>query len=235
MTWLQFNAVQRADGAARSGHFRAKTRAELLTASLALAPGGGHAVPLLHVVALCLFYLADEVVEALMSLSVLDIAELLPIFLWHSHLHLCQCSLLLVHGAAEHFLFSIHVIVSIEIDCLGTCCRIHQVLLHPLVVQLFALILRQTVIVHSKLKLLIGANYARLLGETCFLATRLADHPLMLSPPLATLGIGDSLVNHVRDENRAQGEKAHQGCLFVVVKRRLCATLHAYCSDCVLC
>ena len=74
VTWLQLDAVQRADGAARSGHLRAKTRAELLTASLALAPSGGHAVPLLHVITFCLFYLADEVVEALMSLSVLDIA-----------------------------------------------------------------------------------------------------------------------------------------------------------------
>ena len=74
VTWLQLDAIQRADGAARSGHLRAQARAELLTASLALAPSGGHAVPLLHVIAFCLFYLADEVVEALMSLSVLDIA-----------------------------------------------------------------------------------------------------------------------------------------------------------------
>ena len=153
-----------------------------------------------------------------MSLFALDLAELLPVFFGHSHLHLCQIPLFLVHGAAEHFLLSIHVIVSIEIDCLRTRCRIQQVLLHPFVIELLTLFLGQLVIVHSKLKLLICADYARLLRASCLLSRRLANHPLTLFTPIVTFCISNSLVNQVRYEKGAQGKQADQGNLFIVLK-----------------
>ena len=104
-----------------------------------------HAVSFLHIIALGLFYLGDEVIEALLCLFTLDLTDMLSILIRHSHLHFCQIALLLVHGAVEHFLFSVHVIVAIEVDCLRTCRCVLQILLHSLIVELLSLLLRETI------------------------------------------------------------------------------------------
>ena len=104
-----------------------------------------HAVSFLHIIALGLFYLGDEVIEALFSLFTLDLTDMLSILIRHSHLHFCQIALLLVHGAVEHFLFSVHVIVTVEVDCLGTCRCVLQILLHSLIIELLSLLLRETI------------------------------------------------------------------------------------------
>ena len=115
-------------------------QSKLLTVCFAtIAP---HTILLLHIVALCLFNLVDEVIQMLVSLSCFDLAELLTVFLGNTHLHLRQVPFLLVQVAAEHFLFSIHVIVAIEVDCLGAGGRIQQILLHALIAQMLALLLR---------------------------------------------------------------------------------------------
>ena len=72
-------------------------QSKLLTVCFAaIAP---HAILLLHIVALCLFNLVDEVIQMLVGLSCFDFAELLTVFFGNTHLHLCQVSFLLMQVA----------------------------------------------------------------------------------------------------------------------------------------
>ena len=159
-------------------------------------------LPLLDVIALGLFYLRDEVVETLTSLSVLNIPDLLSILLRHSHSHLGQFALFLFKLSIEHFLFRIHVIIAVEVDCLRTGRRILQVKLHALNVEILTLIIRQTV--SAQLELLAGPNYSRL--ATASLLTRFANHALSLSTLLMTFIIRNLLINQVADDCGTDGE-----------------------------
>ena len=80
---------------------------------------------------LCFVYLREEIVQALSSLSALHLNEALAIVFRDPDLHLGQMPLFL-DGARENFLLSIHVIVVVEVNRLGACGSIAQVLLHLL-------------------------------------------------------------------------------------------------------
>ena len=79
----------------------------------------------------------------LVSLSCFDLAEFFTVLFRDTDFHLRQVSFLLMQISAENFLFSIHIIVSIEVNRLSASGCIEQVLLHALIRELLALLLRQ--------------------------------------------------------------------------------------------
>lgn len=132
--------------------------------------------------------------------------------------------------STEHFLFSIHVIVHIEVNCLCASGCIKQILLHALVVELLTLLLCQVVFsTHAAinatcttklLESLACANDARTF-TSCGLLTRcLAHHSFAFSLLLVTLRIGHSLVNQVGNENGTKSKKTDDSCLFIIFERR---------------
>lgn len=85
MSWLESDTIKWANCATRCSHFWSMAQSDkFLTLSAAC-----HAIPLFHVVAFSLFYLTDEVIQVLVSLSCFDFAKLLTVFFRNAHLHLC--------------------------------------------------------------------------------------------------------------------------------------------------
>ena len=138
MTWLKSDPIDGANRTARSRELRAKALSHVLTAGLAIA------VPLLRILLLRRVDLVQEIVEALLRLSILYIIKPGTLLLRHSYLHLGQC-LLFPNCSSQYFLFSVHVIITVEVDRLRSCCSISQVLLHFLPFEFVTLFLSQLI------------------------------------------------------------------------------------------
>ena len=167
-----------------------------------------HTVLFLNVIALCLFYLCDEVVETLTSLFILHFTNLFPVFLRHAYSHFCQIALFLVHRSIKNLFFSIHVIIAVEVDRLCSRCCILQVLLHTLDIKFLALLLRQSI---SPRKLIASADDS-ILGSGSLL-TRFTNHSFSLAAFIVIFIISDALVYKIGDKDGAEGKNAHHGRL----------------------
>lgn len=91
-----------------------------------------HSVAFLDIAALGLLDLRQEVLHRLLSLFAANLTNLFSVVFWHSDLHLRQVAILLVDGPAKDLLFSVHVIIPIEVDSLRAGRSILQVLFHAL-------------------------------------------------------------------------------------------------------
>ena len=145
---LELDSVQRAHRVTRCRQIRAEAQSQIMATCSA---------SLFHIFVLVLFYLAQERLQAVLRLPLLDIGEPLSVLLRYLHFHLGQ-SALLFHISRKDLFLSVHVIIAVEVDCLCSGCCVAQILFHSFEVQLLQLFLCELL---SLLELLVGSHDLR--------------------------------------------------------------------------
>ena len=117
MTWFKLYWIQSFDRVTRSGQFRSQTESQAHTFRFT-------AMSLFHIIAFRCIQLTYEIVETLLLMPRLNFFKLLSVFLGHSNSHLCQIGSLFSNGPAHYLLLCVHIVISIEVDCLCSSGRV---------------------------------------------------------------------------------------------------------------
>ena len=94
---------------------------------------------LFRILVLRLLNLLQELIQTLLGLTRLYIVQAHSILFRHTYLHLGKVTLLF-YVAGQHFLFCVHVVIAIEVDCLSASGCIPKILLHAFYFELVSLL-----------------------------------------------------------------------------------------------